>query len=90
MLHGKTVAVDASMAMYQFLIATQSFSRKGAPGVKELKDADGNLSGHMVGMFHRTIQFLDNGIKPIWVFDGKSPELKSDELEKRKERNILA
>jgi flap endonuclease-1 len=28
---------------------------------------------------------MENGVKPIWVFDGKPPELKSDELEKRKE-----
>ena len=28
---------------------------------------------------------MDAGIKPIWVFDGKPPDLKSKELEKRKE-----
>jgi flap endonuclease-1 len=28
---------------------------------------------------------MENGIKPIWVFDGKPPEMKSKELEKRKE-----
>jgi flap endonuclease-1 len=36
-------------------------------------------------LFHRTIQFFENGIKPIWVFDGKPPVLKAKELEKRKE-----
>ena len=85
MLAGKTVAVDASMAIYQFLIATQTFSAMGKPGVGELRDADGNLTGHLVGIFHRTIQFMENGIKPIWVFDGKPPEMKSKELDKRKE-----
>lgn len=29
---------------------------------------------------------LENGIKPIYVFDGKAPELKMGELNKRKER----
>jgi flap endonuclease-1 len=29
--------------------------------------------------------FMEQGIKPIWVFDGKPPDLKADELEKRKE-----
>lgn len=24
--------------------------------------------------------FIDNGIKPIWIFDGKPPELKADEV----------
>ena len=28
---------------------------------------------------------MENGIKPIWVFDGKPPEMKAAELEKRKE-----
>jgi flap endonuclease-1 len=28
---------------------------------------------------------MEHGIKPIWVFDGKPPELKAAELEKRKE-----
>jgi flap endonuclease-1 len=84
MLTGKTVAVDASMAIYQFLIATQTFSA-GRAGLGELRDEEGNLTGHLIGIFHRTIQFLENGIKPIWVFDGKPPELKSKELDKRKE-----
>jgi len=28
---------------------------------------------------------MENGIKPIWVFDGKAPDMKAEELEKRKE-----
>jgi len=32
-LAGKTVACDASMAIYQFLIATQTFSKIGNPGL---------------------------------------------------------
>lgn len=85
LLTGKTVACDASMAIYQFLIATQSFSKIGNPGLQELKDSDGNLTGHLVGLFHRTIQFMEAGVKPIWVFDGKPPDLKNHELDKRKE-----
>lgn len=37
-------------------------------------------------MFYRTIRLLENGIKPVYVFDGKPPDLKSDELNKRAER----
>lgn len=29
---------------------------------------------------------MDNGIKPVFVFDGKPPELKGGEIAKRKER----
>ena len=28
---------------------------------------------------------MENGIKPIWVFDGQPPEMKYKELDKRKE-----
>jgi flap endonuclease-1 len=41
-----------------------------------MRDSEGNLTGHLVGLFNRTIQFMENGVKPIWVFDGKPPELK--------------
>ena len=83
-LCGKVVAVDASMSIYTFLIATQTLGKQ-IPGLKELCDAEGNLTGHLVGLFHRTIMFMEAGVKPIWVFDGKPPELKDKELQKRKE-----
>ena len=57
---GKVIACDASMAMYQFLIATQNASHHGL-----LTDESGNLTSHLIGIFYRTIMFLDNGIKPI-------------------------
>lgn len=50
-----------------------------------MRDEEGNLTGHLVGLFNRTIQFMDNGVKPIWVFDGKPPEMKGKTLEGRKE-----
>jgi flap endonuclease-1 len=28
-------------------------------------------------MFYRTIRMMDNGIKPVFVFDGKPPDLKA-------------
>mmetsp|Transcript_58509 Transcript_58509/g.67571 ORF Transcript_58509/g.67571 Transcript_58509/m.67571 type:complete len:386 (+) Transcript_58509:47-1204(+) len=79
---GKTVACDASMAIYQFIIATQGYNQ--ANGLTELTDKEGNKTGHLVGLMNRTIMFMENGIKPIWVFDGKPPLLKSGELAKRK------
>lgn len=38
-----------------------------------------------MGMFYRTIRMVENGIKPCYVFDGKPPEMKSNELKKRGE-----
>ncbi|MEM4762766.1 MAG: flap endonuclease-1, partial [Desulfurococcaceae archaeon] len=36
------------------------------------------------GLYYRTINLMENGIKPVYVFDGKPPELKAKEIEKRK------
>lgn len=33
-----------------------------------------------MGMFYRTIRMMENGIKPVYVFDGKPPELKGKEV----------
>lgn len=33
-----------------------------------------------MGMFYRTIRMLEHGIKPVYVFDGKPPQLKSAEV----------
>ena len=34
-------------------------------------------SSHLQGMFNRTIKLLEHGVKPVYVFDGKPPEMKS-------------
>uniref|UniRef100_A0A2M4ANW6 Flap endonuclease 1 n=1 Tax=Anopheles triannulatus TaxID=58253 RepID=A0A2M4ANW6_9DIPT len=76
---GRKVAIDASMCLYQFLIAVRA---EGA----QLTSVDGETTSHLMGTFYRTIRLLENGIKPVYVFDGKPPELKSGELNKRAER----
>ena len=55
---GRVVACDASMAIHQYLIATQY--TKATSMLAE--------SSHLLGLFNRTIQFLEHGIRPIWVF----------------------
>jgi flap endonuclease-1 len=34
-------------------------------------------------MFYRTSRMIQAGIKPVYVFDGKPPQLKRDELDRR-------
>ena len=50
-----------------------------------MKDKEGNLTAHLVGLINRSLAFLEKGIKPLWVFDGTPPELKKRTLEKRRE-----
>jgi len=77
---GRKVAIDASMSLYQFLIAVRQ------EGGAQLTTEDGSTTSHLMGMFYRTIRMVDNGIKPVYVFDGKPPQMKAGELEKRKEK----
>lgn len=46
----------------------------------------GETTSHLMGMFYRTLRIVDNGIKPLYVFDGAPPKLKSGELAKRFQR----
>lgn len=80
---GMTVALDASMSMYQFLVSTQGLS-SDANFLTTLTDSEGNKTGHLLGLFNRTILLVENGIKPVWVFDGKAPTKKNGELLRRR------
>ncbi|VDD87566.1 unnamed protein product [Enterobius vermicularis] len=80
---GRIVALDASMCLYQFLIAVRSDG-------SQLQAETGETTSHLNGIFYRTIRMIDNGIKPVYVFDGKAPEMKSGELAKRSERRAEA
>jgi len=71
------VAIDAYNALYQFLAAIRQ------PDGTPLMDSKGRVTSHLSGLFYRTINFLEAGIKPVYVFDGKPPELKSREISER-------
>lgn len=73
---GMSMALDASMSMYQFLVSTQGIS-SDSNFLTELTDSEGNKTGHLLGLFNRTLLLLENGIKPVWVFDGPPPKKKN-------------
>ena len=50
----------------------------------QLTNSKGKVTSHLIGMFYRTIKLLENGIKPVYVFDGKPPQIKQGELDKRR------
>ncbi|ODV86761.1 hypothetical protein CANARDRAFT_195814 [[Candida] arabinofermentans NRRL YB-2248] len=77
---GRKVAIDASMCLYQFLIAVRQQNGD------LLTNENGDTTSHLMGFFYRTIRMVNNGIKPCYVFDGKPPVLKGGELEKRLKR----
>lgn len=71
---GRKVAIDASMSIYQFMIAVRQQDGQ------LLQNEDGETTSHLMGMFYRTVRMVDHGIKPVYVFDGKPPTLKSGEV----------
>jgi flap endonuclease-1 len=70
----RKIAIDASMTIYQFLI-----SIKGAYGA-DLQNENGEVTNHIQGLLYRTTKMLEYGIKPVFVFDGKPPEMKGGEV----------
>ncbi|KAH3745722.1 flap endonuclease 1 [Pelomyxa schiedti] len=64
---GRKVAIDASMALYQFLISIRQ------DGGNNLTDDTGETTSHIIGTFYRTVKLIVNNIKPVYVFDGKPP-----------------
>ncbi|GMG41120.1 unnamed protein product [Aspergillus oryzae var. brunneus] len=71
------------MSIYSFLIAVRSEGQ-------QLMSDTGETTSHLMGMFYRTLRMVDNGIKPLYVFDGAPPKLKSGELAKRTARKAEA
>jgi flap endonuclease-1 len=78
-LKGKTLAVDAFNVIYQFLSTIRQ------PDGTPLQDSTGRITSHISGLFYRNINLLQEGIKLIYVFDGKAPALKYGTQEKRME-----
>lgn len=83
-LDGKIIAIDAFNFLYKFLTTIRQYD--GTP----LMDSKGRITSHLSGLFFRTANFLAEGLKPVYVFDGKSPELKLKEQERRRKEKEKA
>ena len=83
-LKNKRIAVDFSNVVYQFLSNIRQAD--GTP----LMDKNGNITSHLVGLFSRTSNLMEKGIKICYVFDGKPPLLKLKEREEREHRKRIA
>jgi flap endonuclease-1 len=76
-ISGWTLAVDGYNTLYQFLAII-----RGVDG-GHLKDSKGRVTSHISGLFYRNINLLELGMKLVYVFDGKPPELKAQEIQRR-------
>ena len=69
-LKGKLVCVDAFNTLYQFLSTIRQ------PDSTPLMDNKKRVTSHLSGIFYRNINLLSEGMRIVYVFDGKAPELK--------------
>ncbi len=76
-LSGKSIAIDAYNALYQFLAIIRQ------PDGTPLKDSTGKVTSHLSGLLYRTSNLAEMGMKPIYVFDGVPPALKEVEIKRR-------
>lgn len=83
-LKGKVIAIDAFNTLYQFLTTIRQ------PDGTPLMDSKKRVTSHLSGLFYRNINLILEGITPVYVFDGKPPELKLLELERRKAAKRIA
>ena len=74
----KTVAIDAFNTLYQFISIIRQ--RDGTP----LMDRTGRMTSHLSGILYRVTNLVEEGIKPVFVFDGEPPAFKYSTIEERK------
>jgi len=79
-ISGWRLAVDGYNTLYQFLAII-----RGMDG-GHLKDSKGRVTSHISGLFYRNVNLMELGMKLVYVFDGKPPELKMEEIERRSAR----
>ena len=78
-LSGKIVAIDTSLFMYQYLM---NIRHNG----ELMKNSNGKVISHIYGMFFKIANYLSLNITPIFIFDGKPPDEKSNVIKERKEK----
>ena len=76
-LSGKSIAIDAYNALYQFLAIIRQ------PDGTPLKDSTGKITSHLSGLLYRTANLVEMGVKVVYVFDGVPPSLKEAEIKRR-------
>src|SRR2546423_13559706 len=76
---GKILAIDAFNPLYQFLAIIRQ------PNGTPLMDRRGRVTSHLSGLIYRLSNFVEAGIKPVFVFDGEPPRLKARTIRSRGE-----
>jgi 5'-3' exonuclease len=74
-LRGRVLAIDASIWLTQFLKA-----------MRDPETGQVTASAHLIGYMRRICRLLFHQIRPVFVFDGRAPEIKRRELLLRRQK----
>ena len=77
--NNKIMVIDASQKIYSYGIAIRDSG-------EDKLSIDGRIINHLYAIIFYTKFLIKYKIKPLYVFDGKTPEVKNDVLIERKER----
>ena len=84
-LSGSLVAVDAHNWLYRYLTTTVKFTADSV-----YTTDDGEEVANLVGVVQGLPKFFEADVTPVFVFDGGVTDLKSDEVERRREQREKA
>ena len=74
----KVVAVDTMLLIYKFLISILSTG-------DQLRRSDGKVTTHLNSFLYFIKNMLANNMTPVFVIDGKAPDIKKETITKRQE-----
>jgi flap endonuclease-1 len=73
-----TIAIDTSLVLYKYISAMRKTG-------KDLTNKEGHITSHLHGLLFLINKLIANKISPIFVFDGKPPDIKKGTLKKRQD-----
>ena len=77
-IKGKVAVVDILLYIHKYVIGIRKSGN-------DIKTKNGKVINHIYAISKIIKNFTDNNILPVCVFDGKSPLIKEESVEKRKE-----
>jgi flap endonuclease-1 len=80
-LEGSVVAVDAHNWLYRYLTTTVKWTAS-----ERYTTADGEEVANLIGVVQGLPKFFEHDLTPVFVFDGAVADLKSDEVQRRREQ----
>jgi flap endonuclease-1 len=80
-LEGSVIAVDAHNWLYRYLTTTVKWTASEA-----YTTSAGEEVANLIGVVQGLPKFFEHDLTPVFVFDGAVADLKSDEVERRREQ----